>query len=324
VAITVEGANILTRSLIIFGQGAIRCHPWLLQEIAAANDTDENRAIAAFDRAFFSHVGRVITNVSRSFVKNATGGLLGSDPSVGEANYWFAQLERASASFAVAAELALLQLGGELKRKEKLSGRFADILGEMYLMSCALKRFEDDGRPDVDLPVIEFAFQNAMFKIQQDLDEIIENLPIRSTAWLLRLVIFPWGRRWRPASDKLGGKVSDLLVMSSTFRERLCAGMYFDDSPEDNLGCLEHAVRLAAISESAENKVRNALRDGAISMHAKDAIGAALAAGIIAEAEAGQLRATAAALRRAIDVDDFDAAELWPAAATPQRTADAA
>jgi len=324
VAITVEGANILTRSLIIFGQGAMRCHPWLLQEIAAAGVDDEAQAVAAFDRALFGHIGRVISNLARSFVKNVTGGLIGSDPSIGESNYWYAQLERTSASFATVAEFALIQLGGGLKRKEMLSGRFADILGEMYLMSCALKRFEDDGRPAMDLPVIEFAFQNALYKVQRSFDEIIENLPSRASAWLLRLVVFPWGRRWRPASDRLCSEVAELLVMSSSFRERLCAGTYFDAAANDDLGCLEHAIRLAAVSEAADEKIRAALHAGTIPAHANDIVGEALAAGVVSKLEAEQVRATQTALRRAIDVDDFAPDELWASNAAPPRAANAA
>lgn len=324
VAITVEGANILTRSLIIFGQGAMRCHPWLLKEIAAAEETESSRAVDAFDRALFGHIGRVLTNAARSFVKNATGGLIGSDPSVGEANYWYAQLERASASFATVAELALMQLGGELKRKEMLSGRFADVLGEMYLMSCALKRFEDDGRPAMDLPVIEYAFENSMFAIQRSLDDIIANLPSRASAWLLRVLVFPWGRRWRPASDKLAGRVSDLLVMSAEFRARLCAGMYFDPSSDDNIGCLEHAVRTAAASEAAEAKLRDAVREGQLQAYSRDLVADAQAAGVLNAGEVEQIRATQDAIRRAIDVDDFAADELWAGLAAPDATADAA
>lgn len=324
VAITVEGANILTRSLIVFGQGAMRCHPWLLQEVAAAGDTDELRALNAFDKALFGHVGGVISNIARAFVKNASGGLVGSDPSVGEVNFWYAQLERASASFAVVADIALIQLGGALKRREKLSGRFADVMGEMYLMSCALKRFEDDGRPDSDLPVLEFAFQNSLYTIHERLDEIIANLPGRVSAWCLRRVVFPWGRHWRRAPDSLGGQVADLLVTSLSFRERLCAGIYFNDHADDLIGCLEHAVRLADASEEAENKIRSALRDGRIPAYDKDLVGAAVAAGAISEVEAEQVRAAHVALRRAIDVDDFAADELWGEITARNPAADAA
>jgi acyl-CoA dehydrogenase len=324
VAITVEGANILTRSLIIFGQGAMRCHPWLLQEVEAAGDPDESRALSVFDRALFGHAGGVISNVARAFVKNATGGLVGSDPSVGEANYWYAQLERASASFATVADFALIQLGGALKRREKLSGRFADIMGEMYLMSCALKRFEDDARPDTDLPVLEYALQNSLHTVYQRLDEIIANLPSRPTAWLLRRLVFPWGRRWRRASDRLGTEVSDLLVTSSRFRERLCAGMYFDDAADDVIGCLEHAVALVEVSEEAENKIRAAIGDGRIPPYSVDIVGEAERAGVISQVEAEHVRAARIALRRAIDVDDFDADELWSKRAPARAAADAA
>ena len=324
VAITVEGANILTRTLITFGQGAMRCHPWLLSEIAAANDPDDSRALVAFDKALLGHIGSVISNLTRALFRNATGGLIGSDPSVGEVNYWFAQLERASASFAAVADLALIQLGGGLKRKEKLSGRFADVLGEMYLMSCALKRFEDDGRPDADLPVINFACQNSLHKVYVRLDEIIANLPSRPSAWFLQRLIFPWGRRWKRASDQLGTEVSDLLVTSTSFRERLCAGMYFDSSPDDILGCLEHAVRLVEVSEEAERKLRTAMRNGDIQPYSANDLDDAVRLGVLSEIEAEQIRATRVAVRRAIDVDDFSPEELWHQIAQPTPAADAA
>ncbi len=324
VAITVEGANILTRSLIIFGQAAMRCHPWLLAEIAAAADTNESRALIAFDKALFGHIGGVLSNIARTLVKNASGGLLGSDPSVGEVNYWYAQLERASTSFATVVEFALIQLGGALKRKEKLSGRFADIMGEMYLMSCALKRFEDDGRPDVDLPVLEFAFQNSLHTIYVRLDEIIANLPSRPSAWVLRRLIFPWGRRWRRASDQLGTEVSNLLVTSPSFRARLCAGMYFNDSPDDVIGCLEHAVRVTEVSEAAEKKIREAIDCGDLPAYCDDVVDEARRLGVISEMEAEQLRLTQSALRRAIDVDDFAADELWGRVPETPQAADAA
>ncbi|MFT4563095.1 MAG: acyl-CoA dehydrogenase [Gammaproteobacteria bacterium] len=324
VAITVEGANILTRSLIIFGQGAMRCHPWLQKEIAAAGMTNLSAAVAAFDVALFGHAGSLLTNAARTLFRNATGGLIGSDPSVGEANYWYAQLERASASFSIVADCALLQLGGALKRKEKLSGRFADIIGELYLLSCALKRFEDDGRPDSDLPVIELAFQNGLYCVYDNLDEILANLPLRSSAWILRRLVFPWGRWWRRGSDELGGRVADLLVTSRSFRDQICAGMYFNDVPDDLIGCLEHAVNVTALSQEAEDKLRAAQKEGKIPAHCANVIGAGLEGGIITSVEAEQLRASVVALRRAIDVDDFDSEELWRKGRAPQVNADAA
>ncbi|MFT4585162.1 MAG: acyl-CoA dehydrogenase [Gammaproteobacteria bacterium] len=324
VAITVEGANILTRSLIIFGQGAMRCHPWLQKEIAAAGIKNPSEAVAAFDVALFGHAGSLITNAARALFRNATGGLLGSDPSVGEVNFWYAQLERASASFSIVADCAVLQLGGGLKRKEKLSGRFADIIGELYLLSCALKRYEDDGRLDCDLPVIELAFQNGLYCVYDNLDEILANLPSRSSAWLLRRLVFPWGRWWRRGSDDLSGRVADLLVTSPGFRDRICAGMYFNDSPDDLIGCLEHAVTVTALSQDAEEKLRTALKEAKIPGHGADVIDTALQAGVITSEEAMQLRASHVALRRAIDVDDFDSDELWQNSRAPHMNADVA
>ena len=324
VAITVEGANILTRSLVIFGQGAMRCHPYLQSEIAAAKDDDPDRALAAFDRAFFGHIATVLSNAARAFFKNATGGLVGSDPSVGEANYWYAQIERASASFAVVADVALAQLGASLKRKESLSGRFADVLGELYLSSCALKRFEDDRRPQEDLVVLEYALRSSLNTVYENLDGIIANLPQRWSAWLLRRLVFPWGRRWRGATDAQAQGLAEAVVMSRAFRDRLCAGMYLADAPNDNINCLEHAAYLTEISEAAASKLRDAVRDGRVTPYSADAIGDAERIGVVTAQEAEQLRASFVALRRAIDVDDFEATALWAKREEPTRAVDAA
>ena len=203
VAITVEGANILTRTLIVFGQGAIRCHPWLLKEIDAAGEQDYTLGLAKFDRAIRGHIGDILSNIARAFFKNLTGGLVGSDPSIGEVNYWYAQLERASASFATVADLSLAQLGGALKRKERLSGRFADAFAQLYLLSASLKRFEDDGRPQAELPVIEYVCTAGLKAFYDALDEILQNLPSRSSAWLLRRIVFPWRCGHRSAKNGL-------------------------------------------------------------------------------------------------------------------------
>ena len=324
VAITVEGANILTRSLIIFGQGAVRCHPWLLKEMSAAAIEDPDEALLSFDVALMGHIGHILTNLARATFRNANGGRVGSDPSVGEVNYWYAQLERASASFAIVADTALAMLGGALKRREMLSGRFADVLGELYLLSCALKHFEDGGRQASELPVLEFAMREGLYTVQARLDEILQNLPLRAVAWGLRRVVFPWGRRWQRADDKLTGEVATLMAESSEVRERLSCGMYLIESEDDVIGCLEHALKVTEQSEAIAKRVRDAIRSGAIRAYGEDVPAAALAAGIISETEAEQLRILEAAVRRAIDVDDFDSHELWAEAAEVDRAADAA
>ena len=324
VAITVEGANILTRSLIIFGQGALRCHPWLLEEIGAAQEADPDAALSRFDRAFMGHVGHVLTNLSRALFRNLTGGLLGSDPSVGEVNYWYAQIERASATFALLTDVALAQLGGELKRKEMLSGRFADILGELYLLSAALKHFEDGGRSANELPILGYAMRRGLHEVQRCCDEILRNLPERASARVLRWMIFPWGRNWAPPSDRLTSEVALLLSESSAIRERLSAGMYLDLSEDDPIGCLEHALRLTEQYEPLAKRVRDAVKAGTIPGYESDVPGAALRVGLVSDTEAEQLRALERALRRAIDVDDFAPEELWAPKRATDRAADAA
>ncbi|MCZ6892423.1 MAG: acyl-CoA dehydrogenase [Gammaproteobacteria bacterium] len=324
VAITVEGANILTRSLIIFGQGAVRCHPWLLEEMNAAALDDPDDALARFDNAFMGHVGHILTNLARAAFRNLTGGKLGSAPSVGEVNYWYAQLERASASFAVIADATLAQLGGALKRREMLSGRFADVLGELYLLSCALKHFEDGGRSAAELPLLEFAMRDGLYTVQSRLDEILQNLPVRSVAWGLRRVVFPWGRRWRRPNDELTTSVANLLAESREVRDRLSFGMYLVDSESDPIGCLEYALRTTEQCEALSERVREAIKSDTFRAYGVDVPTAALEAGVISETEAEQLRVLEKAIRRAIDVDDFDSAELWAVAAEADRTADAA
>jgi acyl-CoA dehydrogenase len=311
VAITVEGANILTRTLIVFGQGAIRCHPWLLKEIAAAAEVDERLGLEKFDHAIKGHIGDVLSNMARALFKNATGGLLGSDPSIGEVNYWYAQLERASASFATTADLALAQLGGELKRKERLSGRFADAFGRLYLLSSSLKRYEDDGRPQQELPVIEYICATGLKEFYDAIDEILQNLPSRSSAWLLRRLIFPWGKTWQGPSDKLGNEVAEMLVSSVAFREKISHGIYFNASPDDIIGCLEHAAQLVERADEASKKVRSAIKEGIITAYEDDLFTAALNADVVSEDEVDLLRETEKAVRRAIDVDDFSSEELW-------------
>ncbi|MCG8544424.1 MAG: acyl-CoA dehydrogenase, partial [Alphaproteobacteria bacterium] len=187
VSITVEGANILTRSMIIFGQGAIRCHPWLQQEMAAAHDSDAKAGLDAFDRALFGHLKHQIGILGRSLFHNVSGGEWVPAPDAGGiASHYYKQLGRSSVSFALVAEAALLLLGGGLKRRESLSARLGDVLSEMYLMACALMRFEHDGRPEADEPLLHWCCQSSLYAIQQSLDEILVNFPSRPVAWILR------------------------------------------------------------------------------------------------------------------------------------------
>ena len=203
VAITVEGANILTRSLMIFGQGAIRCHPHLLKEMEAANLTDPNESLKAFDRALFAHIASAASNVMRALFHNLTFGIFARIPDVPRIAPLYRGLHVAAVTFAAVADLVMGTLGGEMKRRESLSARLGDMLSELYLMSCALKRYEDEGAQAADLPLLEWNYQTALYTIQTRLDEVLSNLPNRPVAWLLRLVAFPLGRFRRLPSDRL-------------------------------------------------------------------------------------------------------------------------
>jgi len=311
VSITVEGANILTRSLIVFGQGAIRCHPWLYKEIQAAQIDDAEQALQEFDEALCGHIGFLVSNGWRAFFQNLTGGRFTSRPQVGYASHWYSQLERTSVSFALVADVALMLLGGELKRREKLSGRFADVMGEMYLVSAALKHFEDEGRPAADRPLLDYVCANALYNAEQQLSAVLANFPSKVIAWKLRFVLFPWGMRRRPASDRLSHKVADLMLQPSDARDRLTAGMYVNTDPDDVTGCLEHALNLVIEGDELERKIRAAQRDGRIAATERwAAIREAQEHEIIDAKDVALLQAADLAVRRAIDVDDFDPAEL--------------
>ncbi|MPY73806.1 MAG: acyl-CoA dehydrogenase [Alphaproteobacteria bacterium] len=296
VSITVEGANILTRSMIIFGQGAIRCHPFLMAEMEAAHDPDRKRGLENFDRALFGHLGHDVRIAGRALLHNLTGGEWASAPDAGIATYYYKQLDRASASFALTAEAALALLGGSLKRRESLSARLGDVLSEMYLMACVLMRFEHDGRPAADEPLVHWCCQSALFAIQQRLDEILVNFPSRPAAWVLRRFVFPFGARRKAPADKLAARCAALLMEPGEARDRLTGGIFISRDPHDVTGRMEHALERVLAAEPVEKK----LRDRKIDDPDK-----ALAAGIISSAEAAVLKEAADAVHAAISVDDF-------------------
>ncbi len=227
VSITVEGANILTRSLIIFGQGAIRCHPYVLKEMAATREPDARAASQDFDAALFGHIGFVLSNFARTFVMGLTGSHLVPVPDVApETHRYYQQLTRFSAALAFLADVSMGVLGGALKRKEKLSARLGDVLSLLYLCSATLKRYEDEGRQAEDAPLMHWAIWDAMFKAQTAFEGVISNFPNRLIAMVMRRIVFPLGRPYVVPSDKLGHEVARLLIEPSATRDRLTAGMY--------------------------------------------------------------------------------------------------
>ncbi len=306
VAITVEGANILTRSLMIFGQGAIRCHPYLLKEMEAANLPDPDDALRAFDKALFAHVRSATSNVLRTLLHNLTFGVFARTPTDSAVAGMYRGLHVASVTFAAVADLVMGTLGGEMKRKENLSARLGDVLSELYLMSCVLKRFETDGSPAADLPLVEWNYRSALCTIQTRLDEVMSNLPARPVAWLLRMAAFPLGRYRRPPSDKLTHRAAALLLSPSETRERLTKGIYINHVPSDATGRMELAFASAVERDRIEDKIRKerpgkkALADLAALIRDK----------IITQAEADSLTTANTIVREAIDVDDFEPSEL--------------
>ena len=246
IAITVEGANILTRSLIIFGQGAIRAHPYVLREMAAVSESDGRKAVRDFDAAFFGHVGFVLGNLARGLWYALGGARLVAVPDASApvlAPYYRA-LTRMSTAFAVMTDMSMFVLGGELKRRERLSARLGDVLAQLYLASSVLKRYEDDGRFAADLPYVHWALQDALVKAQQGLTGVLDNFPARVLAVLLRMLLLPFGLPHRPPSDELGSEVALALQTPGADRERLLADGHVASDTDDALACAERALAL--------------------------------------------------------------------------------
>jgi acyl-CoA dehydrogenase len=308
VSITVEGANILTRNMIIFGQGAIRCHPYILSEIQAANDVNIERSQVKFDQALAAHAVFTVGNGFRALLHGLTGASLASAPgSAGpETQVYYSQLTRFSAAFAFLADISMLVLGGSLKRKERLSARLGDILSMLYLCSAALKRFNDDGRPAADLPLLRWSLQDALFRMQEAFDGVLANFPVRAFAkGLLRFVVFPLGKSFSLPSDSLGHKVATAVMTPGEARDRLTSGMYMPTSPDEPLNVLEQALQCAVVSETVEAKLRAAVKTGQISAHADDKIAEALKQRVITQAELELIGKMKTLRRRVISVDDF-------------------
>ena len=306
IAITVEGANILTRSMIIFGQGAIRGHPYVLREIEAVADTDRHRALQAFDSAFFGHAAFVVSNKARAAWMGLTRAVFVSAPVHGPTRVYYRQLTRLSSAFAFAADVAMFVLGGSLKRRERLSARLGDILSQLYLASAALKRFEDDGRPQDDLPLLHWSIQDALVRTQDAFYGLFENMPGRWTAAMLRLIVFPWGREFRAPRDRLGHAVCALVLTTGAARDRLTSGMFITAAEDDAVATLERALVATIQSEPIEQKIRAARKTGVLDSGREDADAALAAArGVITQAELELLQKARDLRRNAIMVDDF-------------------
>ncbi len=312
VGITVEGANILTRTLITFAQGALRSHPYLFTEIEALQDEDQERGVADFERALDGHVAFTVSNAFGALFHNLTFGVFASaPPNVGATRRWWKQLARASRSFALVADMTVALLGGGLKEKQKITGRMADALAELYLLSAILKRYEDDGSPRADLKLVDYAAQNCLYRFDQALAGTLDNFPMVWSGALMRPLVFPLGVMRRPASDRAGKEIVRASLEPGEFRDRLTRDIFITNDPADRVGLLEHTLIKAIAAEEADKKLERAIRKGEVKRyHDRDWIAEAEKKGVVSAEEARALAELRDLVARAIAVDAFPAAEV--------------
>ncbi len=312
VSITVEGANILTRSLIVFGQGAVRCHPFVLREMAATQERNRRKALHDFDGALYGHLRFALRNFIRTLALGVTGSHFVRVPAgiAPETRRYYQQATRLSSSLALVADVAMATLGGALKRKEKMSARLGDVLSQLYLCSATLWRYEREGRQAADAPLMHWAIRDAMFRAQAALDGVLDNFPSPLLGALMRRVVFPLGRPYVVPSDALGHAVATLLIAPSPTRDRLTAGMFIG-SPAEPVGLLERALAMTIGAEPIERKLADAIRNGVLVASMAPGEGAgeiatrAVTAGVITDAEKAILLTQRELAAAVVRVDDF-------------------
>ncbi len=306
ISITVEGANILTRSMIVFGQGALRAHPYLLHEVEAVNHPDREVSLNLFDEALFGHIAFIASNFFRSLWFGLSGARFVSAPGKGKVRHYYQQLTRMSSSFALLSDACLLILGGSLKRKEKISGRLADALSNMYLLTAVLKHYEDEGNKQEDLPLLQWAAEDCLYNTQEAMKSVLRNFPVPVVGSLLNMVIFPLTKPYGGPKDKLGHKVARLLLSPSATRDRLTSGIFLTEDEKDPMGRIEYALKKVLKAEDCERKLRDAIRIGLInSLDYESAIAEAVKQKIIAETEADKIITAYRATLNATRVDEF-------------------
>jgi acyl-CoA dehydrogenase len=311
IAITVEGANILTRNLIIFGQGAIRCHPFVRAEMDAARNPDREAGLVEFDRLLFKHLGYGLSNAARSLVMAVTLARFTDVPVGGPTRRYYQHINRYSASFALITDAAMFTLGGELKRRELLSARLGDILSYLYLASMVLKHYQDQGEPPEDLPLVEWSCRNLLYRTQEQFHGLLRNFPNRWVAAILRFFIFPRGRTYSSPSDELGQQIVELMINPSRSRERLASGIYTAVEPGSQLGLLQQAMEIAEQVKPLERRIFDARRAGDIKAEdIPSQIDEAEQKGILTPAEAEAVRAFDRRMLDVTGVDDFDPREI--------------
>ena len=311
VAITVEGANILTRTLMTFAQGVLRAHPYLLKEVQAAQNKNQREGLDQFDVAFGGHTKFMLRNIAASFLHGISNGAFIAAPNNGPMAHWYQKLHRYSQDFALVADWTTVVLGGALKRKQKLSGRMADILSDLYMMSAVLRRFEDEGRIAEDKELVDAILADRVAALESSFGEVFDNFPNPFFANAMRFLCFPLGRRAKRSSDRVNYRFVRAVLRPGAFRDRLTTGVYVSMDPDDVTGVLEDALVKVTEAEEIEARFVKASRKGVIERRLdRDAIADAVEAGVLNENEAGIMRAADEATERAVKVDDFAEDEL--------------
>ena len=316
ILIAAEGANILTRTLMVFGQGAIRCHPYMYREIRALNTGN----VDAFDLAFWGHMGHFVRNLFRAVLLSISRGYLAGSPAGGPAARYYRKLAWASASFALLADIAMGTMGGHLKRKGKVTGRFADIFSWMYLGIGTLRRFEAEGRRKDDLPFLHWSMQYALAQIQQGFDGLFQNLNVPGFGLLFRGPVALWSRInpiGKMPSDRLGSQIARAVQTPGFQRDALTAGIYVPADPDEALGRLERAFELSCEAEAVVRKIKDAMQAGKLSRgRPEQLITEALQKGMISQEEGELMQVAEGARNDAIQVDSFKLDEHMSATST--------
>ncbi len=306
IAITVEGANILTRNLIIFGQGAMRGHPHVLAELRAAGEPDPERALVHFDRAALGHARHLLVNLGRTLILGLTRGRIAGSPVRGELAVYFRRLGWYASAFALNADLTMMTLGAGLKRRERVSARLGDVLGHLFLASALLKHHRDQGSPPDDLPLVRWALDDALLAIQHAFSDLWCNFPSRPVAALLRSLTFPLGRPERGPSDALEHQVARLILAPGAVRDRLTDGIHLSRDEGEAAGRLELALEAVARAEAAERVLREAVGIGLITgARDPEALWQAVRKGVIRQDEAAAIKLAEQLRDQVIGVDSF-------------------
>jgi hypothetical protein len=312
ISITVEGANILTRNLMIFGQGATRCHPYVLKELEAAANPDSEAGLKQFDELLLKHVGFALGNTFGALFQGLTGGLLNSSPVAGETAKYYKQLTRMSNGLALCADFSMLMLGGDLKRKEMLSARLGDVLSHLYIASAVLKFYEDNGRQVADLPFVHYSVQRNLYEIGRAFAGFFSNFPNRLVGKLLKGLVFPFGINYQLPDDEMAMQISDALLKPSVIRDRLTHLCYLGEGENDPTGSMEQAFLAVHAAQPLMKKIFQAQKDGKIArkLPLDVTINKAAEVGVLSDDEVAQLEQMNKLRFAAISVDSFKPGEL--------------